>query len=96
MNITLSPQRRDDTLEVIKSGDTLTINGTAYDFSVIPDGAILPKEVVDCMWLASDVERIGDTLHLTLLLPHGAEASDAARFPTPLLDPVDGLLELPQ
>jgi len=96
MNITLSPQRRDDTLEVIKSGDTLTINGTAYDFSVIPDGAILPKEAVDCMWLASDVERIGDTLHLTLLLPHGAEASDAARFPTPLLDPVDGLLELPQ
>jgi hypothetical protein len=96
MKITLSPQRRDDTLEVIKSGDTLTINGTAYDFSVVPDGATLPQDAVDCAWLASDVERIGGILHLTLILPHGADAPYAARFPTPLLDPVDGLLELPQ
>lgn len=96
MKITLSPQRRDDTLEVIKADDTLTINGTSYDFSVIPDGAILPHDAVDCPWLASDVERIDGVLHLTLILPHGAEASYAVRFPTPLLNPLDGLLELPQ
>jgi hypothetical protein len=96
MKITLSPQRRDDTLEVIKSGDTLTINGEAYDFSVVPDGATLPRDAVDCAWLSSDVERIDGVLHLTLLFPHGADASYAARFPTPLLDPADGLLELPQ
>ncbi len=96
MQITLSPQRRDDTLEVIKSGDTLTINSTAYDFSVVPEGATLPRDAVDCIWLASDVERIDGILHLTLLLPLGAGASYAARFPTPLLNPTDGLLELPQ
>ena len=96
MKITLSPQRREDTLEVIKSGDILTINGTDYDFSVIPEGATLPQGAVDCEWLASDVERIDGTLHLTLLLPNAAQASYAARFPTPLLDPADGLLELPQ
>ena len=96
MKITLSPQRRDDTLEVIKSGDTLTINGEVYDFSVVPDGATLPRDAVDCLWLSSDVERIDGVLHLNLLLPNSADASYAARFPTPLLDPADGLLELPQ
>ena len=96
MKITLSPQRRDDTLEVTKSGDTQTINGTAYDFSVVPEGATLPRGAVDCIWLVSDVERIDGVLHLTLILPHGAGASYAARFPNPLLDPADGILELPQ
>jgi hypothetical protein len=96
MKIILSPQRRDDTLTVTKQGDTLTINGTAYDFSVIPDGATLPKEATDCAWLASDVERIDGVLHLTLLLPHGANASQAARFPQPIINPADGVLELPQ
>jgi hypothetical protein len=96
MNITLSPQRRDDTLTVTKQGDTLTINGTAYDFSVIPDGATLPKDATNCAWLASDVERIDGVLHLTLLLPHGANASQAARFPQPIINPADGVLELPQ
>jgi len=96
MKINLSPQRRDDTITVTKQGDTLTINGTAYDFSVVPDGATLPKEATDCAWLASDVERIDGVLHLTLLLPHGANASQAARFPQPIINPADGVLELPQ
>jgi len=96
MKITLSPQRRDDNLQVIKSGDTLTINGTAYDFSVVPDGATLPRAAVDCPWLASDVERIDGVLHLTLLLPNSATASEAARFPQPIITPADGELELPQ
>ena len=96
MKIILSPQRRDDTLTVTKQGDTLTINGTAYDFSVVPDGATLPRDATDCKWLASDVERINGVLHLTLLLPHGADASEAARFPQPIINPADGVLELPQ
>jgi hypothetical protein len=96
MNITLFPQRRDDTLTVTKQGDTLTINGTAYDFSVIPEGATLPKDATDCVWLASDVERIDGVLHLALLLPHGKDASHAARFPQPIINPADGVLELPQ
>lgn len=96
MKITLSPQRRDDTLTVTKQGDTLTINGTAYDFSQLPDGATLPAEAVDCEFIIDPVERINGELELTLLLPHGLNASDAARFPQPIIDPADGALELPQ
>lgn len=96
MQIKLSPQRRDDTLTVTKQGETLTINSTAYDFSVIPDGATLPKDATDCEWLASDVDRIDGVLHLTLILPHGANASESARFPQPIVNPADGELELPQ
>jgi hypothetical protein len=95
MKITLSPQRREDSLQVIKQGDTLTINGTSYDFSVVPDGATLPKDAVDCPWLTSDVERIEGVLHLTLLIPHGPNAPEGTRFPAPLVNPTDGVLELP-
>lgn len=96
MKIKLSPQRRDDTLTVTKQGDILTINGENYDFSLIPEGATLPRYATDCEWLASDVERIDGVLHLTLLLPHGANASEAARFPQPIIDPANGELELPK
>jgi hypothetical protein len=96
MKISLSPQRRDDDLHVSKIGDVLTINGVKYDFSVVPDGALLPQDAIDCNWLASGVERVDGSLHLTLILPHGESASEAARFPAPIINPADGPLELPQ
>lgn len=96
MRINLSPQRRDDTLTIIKSGDVLTINGTEFDFSQVPDGGLLPREAVDCAWLASDVTREDGELTLTLLLPHGANASEARRFPEPLTNVPDGEVEFPQ
>jgi len=95
MTINLSPQRRDDTLSVTKSGDVLTINGTAYDFSQVPDGGLLPQDAVECPWLASDVERVNGELVLSLLMPHGANASEARRFPAPLIDVPDGEVEFP-
>ena len=96
MTINLSPQRRDDTLTVTKAGDVLTINGTEYDFSQLPDGGLLPRDAVNCDWLASDVERVDGELVLTLLMPHGANASEAARFPEPLVDVPDGEVEFPE
>ena len=95
MKINLSPQRRDDTLTVTKQGDTLTVNGTAYDFSQLPDGATLPADAIDCEYIRGDVERIDGELHLTLLLPHGVGAPEETRFPEPIVDPADGLLPLP-
>ena len=95
MNITLIPQRRDDALVVTKNGDTLTINGEVFDFAVIPDGATLPASAVNCAYLAGDVERINGVLHLALLLPTGQDASPAANFPDPIINPADGALELP-
>lgn len=96
MKISFSPQRRDYDLRIVKSGDTLNIDGIDYDFSVIPDGAILPRDAVDCEWIASDVERVSGALQLTILLPHGPNASESARFPAPIIDPSDGPLELPK
>ena len=95
MHITLIPQRRDDSLTVIKQGDTLTINGIAYDFSVIPDGATLPASAVDCEYITGNVERINGVLHISLILPHGPNPSQAVAFPAPIINPADGVLELP-
>ena len=95
MILHLSPQRGDDTLTVSKSGDVLTINGTAFDFSQVPDGGLLPQDAVDCEWIISDIERVDGELVLTLLMPHGADASEAARFPEPLVDVPDGVVVLP-
>lgn len=95
MHITLSPIRHDTPLTLHRAGDVLTINGIAYDLSGIPEGATLPRAAVACDWLASDIERIGGVLHLTLLLPHGAAAPEAARFPEPLTVAGDGPIPLP-
>lgn len=96
MNITLSPQRRDDgPLTLFKQGDILTIAGIAYDFSQLPNGATLPQDAVDCPWLASDINRINGELELTLLLPHGANAPEATRFPEAIVNPADGEVKLP-
>ena len=96
MHITLFPQRRDNTLIVSKQGDTLTINGIAYDFSAIPDGATLPASAVDCEYIAGNIERINGVLHLSLILPHGPNPSQEVAFPAPIINPPDGVLELPQ
>ncbi|MDX0671067.1 hypothetical protein GOD80_27600 [Sinorhizobium medicae] len=95
MKIDLSPQRRDDLLEVTKAGDALTINGMAFDFSTLPDGATIPAGEVPCEWLVGPVERIAGELHLTLILPHGPGPSQAVAFPPLLIDPPDGVIALP-
>jgi len=96
MKLILSPQRRDGTLTVIKQGDILTINGAEYDFTSLPDDGTLPAEAVDSEYVIGSVERVNGELELTLLLPHGPNASEAARFPEPIIDPADGEVELPK
>lgn len=95
MKISLSPQRRDDALEVVKAGDTLTINGAPFDFSALPDGATISAREIPCEWLVGAVERIAGELHLTLILPHGANPSQSVAYPAPIIDPPDGVIALP-
>jgi hypothetical protein len=73
MQISYTPQRRDDACEHSFSGDVLTINGENFDFTALPEGATLPRSAVDCEWLVSDVVRSGGEIHLTLIEPEGAE-----------------------
>jgi hypothetical protein len=77
MQITHTPQRRDDACDVQVAGDVLTINGEAFDFSPLPEGATLPRAAVACDWLASDVERIDGEIHLTLIDPQGPQEGAA-------------------
>lgn len=96
MKIIFSPQRRDDVLTISKSGDALTINGVPYDFSPLPDGASLPKDAIGCEWICGDVSRINGELEIPILLPHGPDASMAARFPEPMAVTIDGEVVLPE
>jgi len=96
MKLTLSPQRRDEILTITKQGDVLTINGAEYDFSQLSDGGTLPADAVDSEFVIGSVDRVNGELELTLLLPHGPDASEAARFPEPIIDPADGEVELPK
>ena len=95
MKLTFTPMRRDDHIELSKQGDTLTINGEAFDLSGIPEGATLPREAVQCDLLASDIERINGVLQLTLILPHGAQAPQETLFPVPIHQTQDGPVDLP-
>jgi len=95
MKITLSPQFRDDPLTLHRTGDVLTVNGDAFDFGQLPEGATLPRAAVGCDWIEGNVTRTGGVIHLTLILPHGANAPEATRYPAPLTLTGDGPVELP-
>lgn len=95
MKIILSPQRRDDTLEVIKNGDVLTVNGEVFDLSPVGEGDTLPREAIDSIWFAGPVDRINGELVLTLMLPNPWNYSQEQAFPAPLENVPDGPVTLP-
>jgi hypothetical protein len=95
MIISLSPQRRNDTLTVTKSGDVLTINGEDFDFTDLPDGETIPAGVVPCEFITGPVMRIDGDLHLTVILPHSANPPSSVTHPDPIIDPDDGPIPLP-
>ena len=43
MIITFFPLRSDATLALSRQGDVLSVNGEAFDFSDLPEGARLPR-----------------------------------------------------
>lgn len=95
-HISFSPQRRDDTLEITKKGESLIINGTVYDFSPLEEGDVLPKQAVDCELINSDVVLQDSVYKLTLILPHGPDASERAKFPEDIQVSNDGDVEIPK
>lgn len=94
MHITLIPVRMDAALTLHRAGDVLTVNGVAYDFGPLPEGAVLPATAVDCDWIAGAITRAGGVLQLSLILPHGPDAPHEARFPAPISAP-NGPIDLP-
>jgi hypothetical protein len=96
MIIKLSPQRRDDTLVVTKTGSILSINDEVFDFSPLSDGATLPRSAINSEWFARDVEMISGELVITLLFPNPANSSPEQAFPVDLVDVPDGPVAFPQ
>lgn len=95
MHITLSPVRLDETMTASRAGDVLTLNGEAFDFGMLPEGATLPAEAIDSPWIVGDVSRVSGELHLTLRLPHGPNPRRAVAFPVPINVTTDGPIVLP-
>lgn len=95
MMIKLSPQRRDDRIEISKLGKSLIINGEVFDFSPMNDGDTLPRSAISSIWFAGDVEMEAGEVTLTILLPLPANYSQEQAFPVDLVDVKDGVVELP-
>ncbi|MNZ91180.1 hypothetical protein D3C78_1101550 [compost metagenome] len=96
MIIKLSPILMYTDFNVSVAGDVLTINGDELDFSPLPNGASLPKAAIANDWILGDVVRDAEgVLHVSLMFPHGPDASEAARFPEPITITEDGPVELP-
>ncbi|MBV4552261.1 hypothetical protein HU742_014035 [Pseudomonas sp. SWRI102] len=95
MRIILSPQRRDDTFEVTKAGDVLTVNGEGFDFSPVGEGDTLPREAINSIWFAGPVDRTQGELILTLLFPIPRNYSQAQAFPAPLENVPEGPVVFP-
>lgn len=95
MQITLSPVRMDETLAASMVGDVLLLNGQAFDFTQLPEGATLPAEAISSHWIVGPVKRIDGEIHLTLILPHGPNPSPAVAFPEPIRVTKAGAVKLP-
>lgn len=95
MKLIFSPIRSDETLDLSVKGDILLINGEELDLSVVPEGAVVPMGAVDNRFIIGQIFRQDGELHVELMLPHGPQASDAARFPEPITIS-EGDVELPE
>jgi hypothetical protein len=96
MRIKLSPQRREDVLDVVKAGNVLYVNGEAFDFTPMGDGDTLPSAAITSVWFVGDVDQEGGELTLTLLLPLPWNYSPEQAFPADLVDVPDGPVVFPQ
>lgn len=95
MIILLTPQRRDDTLMVVKAADVLILNYEAFDFSFVGEGDTLPSAAIGSPWFAGSVDRLSGELILTMLLPNPWNYSPEQAFPVPLLDVLEGQVVFP-
>jgi hypothetical protein len=96
MIIKLVPQIRNDTLQVTKVGNTLVVNGEIFDFSLMTEGATLPRSAIRAEWFVGDVDMEQGELVLTMLLPIPWNYSPEQALPSDLVDVPDGAVALPQ
>lgn len=52
-------------IEIAISGDVITIDGEAYDFSELPEGHYVGG--IPCPWIVGQVRREGGDIHITVI-----------------------------
>jgi hypothetical protein len=95
MLITLLPVRGDEPLKIDKLASALIVNGETFDFAFMNEGDTLSRAAVSGDWLASDVTLIDGELRMSVVFPHGRNASNASLFPDPITVTQDGAIALP-
>jgi hypothetical protein len=95
MKINLTPQRREQSLEVVKLGNTLKLNGELFDFTPMSEGDTLPASAIASNWFFGTVDKIDGEIELTLFLPLPKNFSTEQAFPLPLVDVPDGPVTFP-
>jgi hypothetical protein len=95
-HITLSPQVGPmGALQASVADAVITINGQAIDLGPLNDGDELPAAATDCPYVEGAIRRIGTGIYIRLLFPVRPAATEAARFPTPLVVTGAGPVSLP-
>lgn len=89
MIVTLSPMRMDQPLHLSRTGSRLVLNGTTVDLSGY-DMVAEPNP-----WIVGQPFEEAGVWHLTLILPHGADAPEETKFPVPVEMAGDGEIPLP-
>jgi hypothetical protein len=82
-------------LVLSKSGDVLTINGEAFDFSAVPEGepALNEEHTVSCPFISGSVKRLGG--HVVLNVIRFFRSPENMPGPVILSDVPDGPVALP-
>lgn len=97
LKVFYSPQCIDAPVPTLEktSGDRLRINGELFNFGTLPDGATIPRGAIPCEWIDGPVERVGDEVRITILLPHGLYPEPHMAFPEPMNVTDDGPIDVP-
>ncbi|WP_300440669.1 hypothetical protein [uncultured Mameliella sp.] len=91
LTIVFAPVRREGELVLERQGNSLIANGAAYDLAALAaEESDSPGEG----WVQS-VRLTEEGLEVVVLLPHGADAPEAVRFPQPVTVEVDGEIAVP-
>jgi hypothetical protein len=88
--------RLDNDLTLDRQGDALVINGEVFDFSPLPEGAVLPRDAIFSRFIGADVSRRNGVLHVNIILPHGPNAPHDVLFPQLVICNEDGPVTLPR
>lgn len=81
MLIKLSPQASDYETQISVNGDLLTVDGTTYDLSPIPEGGVVEAGTP----ALGKIKRVEGMIHITLLYKYNSkDCTLAQRFPAPI------------